>query len=89
MDSPSILDSHGINATYRKSVSRSSMHMQAAPKKGAATTPAQEDNVVTINIGRIDVRAVVPRQAQSPPTNKQPATISLADYLKMRAEGRI
>jgi hypothetical protein len=55
-----------------------------AQDSSAGTAPAED--TVTINIGRIEVRAVFPQQAK--PASK-PSGISLAEYLKMRAEGRI
>jgi hypothetical protein len=46
----------------------------------------QDDDVVTINIGRIEVRAVFP-QKHAPPAKEQ--GISLSEYLKLRAEGKL
>lgn len=87
----SLLVGQGEDGTHRDASTRRSTYTQAAPEEGAAATTTMQDdnNVVTINIGRIDVRAVFPRTTQSPPSKQQPNTISLADYLKMRAEGRI
>ncbi len=47
----------------------------------------QDDNTVTINIGRIEVHAVFP-QRQGLPAKEQ-AGVSLSQYLKLRSEGKI
>jgi hypothetical protein len=45
---------------------------------------------VTINIGRVEVRAVLPERQQLELSNGSSATsLSLEEYLKMRKEGRI
>lgn len=46
----------------------------------------QDDDTVTINIGRIEVRAMFP-QKHTPPAKEQ--GISLSEYLKLRAEGKL
>ncbi len=46
------------------------------------------NNTVTINIGRIEVRAVFP-QKQGSPAKERPSGISLSQYLKMRSEGKL
>jgi hypothetical protein len=55
-----------------------------------ATFSSQEETVVTINIGRIEVR-VEPQQLEpvKRQRNKFSPALSLADYLKQRSEGKI
>ena len=47
-----------------------------------------EEDTVTINIGRIEVRAVFPEK-QVPPAKEQQNALSLSEYLKLRAEGKL
>jgi hypothetical protein len=60
---------------------------EARPTKRAQDQAhGQDDDAVTINIGRIEVRAVFP-QKHAPPAKEQ--GISLSEYLKLRAEGKL
>lgn len=51
-------------------------------------TYRQDEDTVTINIGRIEVRAVFPEK-QATPVKEQQNTLSLSKYLKLRAEGKL
>ena len=58
--------------------------------KYASNISPPEETVVTINIGRIEVRTEPPpAEPAKRPTHKFSPTLSLADYLKLRAEGKI
>lgn len=69
-------------ADLQQGISRARPAMQAQSQKYD-----QDDNTVTINIGRIEVRAVFP-QRQGLPAKEQTG-VSLSQYLKLRSEGKI
>jgi len=47
------------------------------------------DHTVTINIGHIEVRAIMPQKSSSPKMQPSSHALSLRDYLKKRSEGRL
>lgn len=59
----------------------------ARPAKHMQVQAYRQEDTVTINIGRIEVRAVFP-QKQAPQTKEQNG-ISLSEYLKLRAERKL
>jgi hypothetical protein len=62
------------------------------PRVSAVTGPARhaEPPVVHVTIGRIEVRAITPKEAPAPsaPSPRSEPTLSLDEYLKRRAGGR-
>lgn len=77
------------NLSYGRRQDASPALMPAAPGKTRYPAPANqsEETVVTINIGRIEVKAEMP--AKSAPRHRFSPALSLSDYLKQRSEGKM
>jgi hypothetical protein len=59
-------------------------------QRQATAAQAQDRDVVNINIGRIEVKAVFPQRPGPAASSKNASnTLSLSEYLKMRAEGKL
>jgi hypothetical protein len=62
--------------------------MRESADKYVSATPQPEETMVTINIGRIEVRAVTSGEPKSLPHKEFSPPLSLAEYLKQRTEGK-
>jgi hypothetical protein len=71
------------------SVSKTYGSIVAKGKGNQEGSQTHSDHTVTINIGHIEVRAIMPQKSSSPKMQPSSHALSLRDYLKKRSEGRL
>ena len=73
--------SHHVSKTYDSIVAKGKGNQEESKRFS--------DHTVTINIGHIEVRAIMPQKSSSAKTQPSSPALSLRDYLKKRSEGRL